>query len=121
MTELEKENSPIGLRFNDGKNMVNLIPADATWALGKVFTQGAEKYFAKNWEKGMPYSTIEGCLMRHLLKYQMGEDYDTESGNLHMAHVAWNAMALLTYQLRGMTQFDDRTKLTDEQRKTVLG
>ena len=107
MTPEERRNAPEGLRFNAGKNQLNLVPPDALWALGEVFTKGAEKYAANNWLKGMDWSKVEGCMMRHLLKYQMGEDRDEETGCLHMAHVAWNAMAILTYQLRGIGT-DDR-------------
>lgn len=111
MTSEERKHAPVGLRFDTGKTKVNLIPPDALMALGEVYTVGAEKYADRNWEKGMPFSTVEGCLVRHMLKYQMGEDYDEETGCLHLAHVAWNAMALLTYQLRGMDQFDDRQEI----------
>ena len=111
MTPEERASAPVGLRFDDGKNKLHLIPPDALWALGEVFTRGALKYADRNWEKGMPWSTVEGCMYRHFLKYQLGEDIDEETGCSHLAHVAWNAMVLLAYQLRGMDEFDDRPEI----------
>ncbi|NIN67628.1 MAG: hypothetical protein GTO63_23585, partial [Anaerolineae bacterium] len=43
-------------------------------------------------------------------RFEMGAQHDTESNLLHSAHVAWNALALLTYELRDIGQ-DDRSKV----------
>lgn len=98
-----------GLRYDDGKTRYDLIPFDALHAVAEVYTQGAVKYAPRNWEKGMLYSRCLGSLMRHVAAWQNGEDVDAESGSHHMAHAAWNALALLTYNLRG-TGSDDRPK-----------
>ena len=54
----------------------------------------------RNWERGMPWSKVLGPLLRHLYKWTRGEIIDKESGQRHIAMVAWNAIALLTYELR---------------------
>lgn len=89
-----------GLRYDTGKNRLDLIPPEWTWALGQILTKGAQKYAARNWEKGMDWSRIIGPLKRHLEKFQAGEQYDQETGCHHMAMVAWNALALMTYDIR---------------------
>jgi hypothetical protein len=103
-----------GLRFDAGKPRVDLIPADALLELGKVYAYGDAKYAAaggaRNWEKGMPWGKVLGPLLRHLFKWMIGEKVDAESGQLHIAMVAWNALALLTYELRGIGT-DDRNVL----------
>ena len=96
-----------GLRFDEGKSRVDLLPADALMEVGKVNAYGAAKYAPRNWERGMPWSKVVGPLLRHLFKWMMGENVDSESGQRHIAMVAWNALALLTYELRGIGT-DDR-------------
>lgn len=116
--EKDKETAR-GLRFNSGKNQIQLIPEYALEQIGKVMTKGALKYAPNNWRKGMPWSEVEGSLQRHLALYKSGEDFDKESGVYHMAHVAVNAMFLIDYY-RSNPQFDDRYKPYLNQRKIVL-
>jgi len=91
-----------GLRLDAGKPMFELLPPDAELAIVEVFTSGARKYAPRNWERGMEWSKIIGPLRRHINKRLLGEVRDAESGHLHTAHVAWNAIAWLTYELRGI-------------------
>lgn len=95
-----------GLRYNDGKNRVELIPAIWTWSLGMVLTRGAIKYETRNWERGMSWAYCLGSCSRHILKFMCGERYDPESGCHHLAHAAWNCLALMTYDIRGIGQND---------------
>jgi hypothetical protein len=48
-----------------------------------------------------------GSLMRHAWAWLRGEDYDTETGSHHLIAVAWNAIAIYTYSMRGVGE-DDR-------------
>lgn len=98
-----------GLRYNAGKRDFTLIPPDALAYLADLFTIGARKYAPRNWERGMAYSNVMTSLDRHWNAFKSGEDRDPESTLYHMVHVCWNAMALLTYQLRGIGE-DDRYK-----------
>lgn len=96
-----------GLRFNEGKIRYDLLEPFAINELAKVFTAGAEKYAPNNWkETGMSWSKMVASLKRHLNAFERGEDFD-ETSCLHMAHVAWNAMALVSYY-KIAPQFDDR-------------
>jgi uncharacterized HAD superfamily protein len=96
-----------GLRYNVGKLRYDLVNPWAHEQLVKVFTMGAEKYAPRNWEKGMSWSNVISSLKRHLAAIENGEDYDSESGLLHAAHVAWNAHALTAYY-KLYPQGDDR-------------
>jgi hypothetical protein len=96
-----------GLRFNEGKIRYDLIEPYAVEQLAKVFTKGAEKYAVRNWEGGMKWSKMIASLKRHIAAYEKGEDFDQESGLYHMAHAAWNAMALISYY-KLYPQGDDR-------------
>lgn len=98
------------VKFDSGKPRMELMPPDALIEVAKVYTMGAEKYAARNWEKGTDWGRANGALLRHLMAWMGGEDKDPESGLWHMAHVAWNALCLLAYQIRGVGN-DDRFKL----------
>lgn len=98
------------IRHDGGKPRYDLLPPQALLELVKIYTMGAEKYEPRNWEKGMAYSRCYASLMRHLQSFWMGTDLDGESGLHHMAHVAWNALAILQYQLL-RTGEDDRPRV----------
>lgn len=91
-----------GLRYDAGKPRTDLLPGDALTELGKVYAAGAVKYGERNWERGMPWSKVLGPLTRHLFRWMIGQPCDPETRLSHMTHVAWNALALVTYELRGI-------------------
>ena len=96
-----------GLRFNDGKTRHDLVPAFAQEQYARVLTKGAEKYAPRNWEKGMAWSKVLASMKRHILAFESGEDFDPETGLLHMAHVMCNA-AFITEYYNIYPQGDDR-------------
>lgn len=100
-----------GLRYDTGKNRLDLIPPEWVWGLGDVLTKGAAKYEDRNWEKGMKWSRVFGPMLRHAYKFMAGERYDEETGCHHLAMVAWNALALMSYDLREIGE-DDLTAET---------
>ena len=91
-----------GLRYSKFKIRLDLIPALWTWALGDVLTRGAIKYRDHNWTLGMPWHDVAGPMKRHMEKWLGGEVYDKDTGCHHLAMVAWNALALMYYQLMGL-------------------
>ncbi len=101
-----------GKRYDAGKLRLDLIPPEATLYLARVLTYGAKIHADRNWELGMDWSRCLGALKRHLLKWELGQTIDDESGEPHLAHVMWNAMALLVYETRGIGR-DDIPVLTD--------
>lgn len=114
--ELEKtmrsnENSKkgSGLRFNDGKLRYDLIQPNALEDMVKVLSHGATKYAARNWEKGMKWTTIIASLKRHIAAIEKGEDFDIESKLPHISHVQTNAHFLNAYYYI-YPQGDDRQK-----------
>jgi hypothetical protein len=87
-----------GLRYDKGKNRLELIDASFIEELGKVMTFGAEKYDDDNWRKGMEWRKVIGCMKRHASKFEQGVSIDEESGCHHLALVAANAMFLWYYE-----------------------
>lgn len=107
MSEIKKEQ---GMRFNQDKIRYDLLEPHAIEELAKIFTFGARKYADNNWLKGMPWTSMNASLKRHLAQWEKGEDRDQETGLLHMAHVAWNALAIVSYY-KYRPEFDNRIKL----------
>lgn len=95
-----------GLRYDDGKNRLDLLPPEWVLALGKVSTKGSIKYAPRNWEQGMKWSKVWGPLLRHAFAWLGGQKIDKETGCHHLALVAWNALALMTYEMRGIGEND---------------
>lgn len=98
-----------GLRFNEGKPRFDLIPPEPMFALAEHYRRGAEKYADRNWEKGMSWMGCFASIQRHSWAWQQGQDFDPDPliGSHHMIAVAWNAMALHAYHMRGIGT-DDR-------------
>ena len=99
-----------GYKSDGDKDPLHLMPVDAEQAIARVLRFGMRKYAARNWEHGMDWSRLYRASRQHLAAFWAGEDLDPESGEYHMAHAACCVMFLLSYQQRGMTQFDDRPR-----------
>lgn len=106
VTMRERKDEP-GKTYDAGKVRFDLIPAEWELALAQIMTMGAAKYADRNWEKGLSWSRRYGSLRRHLNAFWAGEDLDPESGLPHLAHIAWNALALMTFS-KTHPEFDDR-------------
>ncbi len=93
-----------GIKKDNGKVRPSLVLSDmprALLAVAEVATFGAEKYSDGNWLH------VDGALSRYTdakdrHRLQGGiEARDSESGLLHAAHEAWNALAVLELMIRG--------------------
>lgn len=92
-----------GAKLDSGKVMADLLQDfnKALIAVAEVATFGANKYSRGGW-KSVPdgYNRYSAAMMRHWLK-EKDEDTDQDSGLLHQAHLAWNALARLQFLLEG--------------------
>jgi len=98
-----------GKKFDEDKPKMSLLPFVALREIAKILNFGETRYGAWNWAKGMDWSRVESAMLRHYERYAMGEDVDPDSNLLHTAHMACNALFLLTYQLLDIGN-DDRWK-----------
>jgi hypothetical protein len=108
----EKEQSQMGkptaARFNEGKVRHDLMPPVSLDEIAKVYTYGTLKYSDDNWWKAFRWrKDTYGCIQRHLNKWIRGEKKDDESGLHHLAHAAWNCIALMEFE-RNNIGHDDR-------------
>lgn len=98
-----------GVKFDQGKRMIELVPVDVVNGWADVLTYGAKKYEARNWEKGMDYSRPYGAALRHLFAWWSGEDIDPDTGLSHLDHAICNLGFLSAYTKRSVGN-DDRSK-----------
>lgn len=103
-----------GIKHDQEKVRMDLLPYDALAEIAKIFTFGAKKYADRNWEKGFGFSRPFAALQRHLTLWFQGEDNDVETGLSHLSHAGCELLFLLAFELRGVGE-DDRPKLTKEQ------
>jgi hypothetical protein len=93
-----------GAKLDAGKPRAGLVLggfALALKAVAQVGTYGAEKYSPGGWERvELGRERYTDALCRHLLEELSGRTLDEDSGLLHSAQVAWNALARLELQLR---------------------
>jgi len=103
-----------GIKHDQDKIRMDLVPWDVVVEIAKILTFGAKKYADRNWEKGFNWSRVYGALMRHLTFWFQGQDADPETGRSHLAHAGCCLFFLLAFVLRGVGK-DDRPKLTESQ------
>jgi hypothetical protein len=93
-----------GAKDDAGKQRWGLVLGDFAPALAevvKVGTFGAKKYTDGGWlQVPNGIKRYSDAALRHAAAHAMGELNDPETGLPHLAHVAWNALAVLTLQLR---------------------
>jgi hypothetical protein len=68
---------------------MDLLPVRAIIDVAKIFENGAKKYGANNWRKGIPLSRYMDSGLRHAMKYLRG-DRDED----HLSQAIWNFMCL---------------------------
>lgn len=96
-----------GIKHDNGKPRPDLIlhtMARAMLAVSEVAAFGASKYDDDNWllvdDANRRYADAKA---RHMLQGAI-ESHDKESGLLHAAHEAWNALAVLELHLRQLEE-----------------
>ena len=88
----------------DGKPRWELLPLPLLEQIVNVYTFGAQKYAENSWQD-LP----DG-----------GEITDKESGLPHLAHMAWNALAVLYFGTIKQQQDDQPTNKKKKPRRRVL-
>ena len=102
-----------GVKYDAGKPRYGLVLGGFPRALERVVqvgTFGANKYSDDGWLT-VPggHARYTDALLRHHFAEAGGEELDGESGMLHAAHRAWNALAVLELKLIELEQSNART------------
>jgi len=105
-------------RDNQGKPELTQVTRKYLSGTAEVLMFGAKKYSRNNWRKGQPVTKILDSALRHLFFILDGEDFDTESGLPHWAHVSANMMFLAEQQ--GREDLDDRFRVEVDMGKDAI-
>lgn len=84
----------------DNKVRMDLLPFAELEEIAKVYTAGAKNYGDNRWQN-LPngYDRYKGAMLRHLCEVEKGNDIDKDTGCLHIAQMAWNAIAMLHFKM----------------------
>lgn len=88
--------------FKDDKLRWDLLPMEEIEDIVRVYHAGAKKYGPNNWQNlDNGFERYRAAAARHLMEYLKGERVDADTGCLHLAQYAWNAIAMLWYDKHG--------------------
>lgn len=113
---LKTSHNEAGVKYDNGKplagDMIRIFP-HALMGVAKCIEWGSHKYpQTDNYirlENG--YERYMNGLMRHLLKMQLGQQYDDETLLPHIFHVCWNCLAICEHWFK---------ELPDEEKEKVM-
>lgn len=72
------------------KGRFDLLPPISEFLVSRIYEDGAIKYAARNWEKGIPIARMVESGVRHLNKYRAGLRDEP-----HLSMAAWNILGAL--------------------------
>ncbi len=98
-----------GIKHDQGKPSISLIPVEAIIEEARAFDFGAKKYGRHNFRLGMDHTRVLDAALRHILAIVRGEDVDPESGLKHWAHARACLGMYAYFQSNGVGK-DDRYK-----------
>jgi len=99
--------SKVAVKKDAGKLRMALIPPYPLMLVAEAFTVGSRKYGDSNWEKGLAYSRCLDAAIRHISRWQAGEQLDPEDGQHHLGAAIANLMMLIQFEVTHPA-FDDR-------------
>lgn len=103
-----------GVKQDEAKCRLDLIPPELVTGIGDILTFGAKKYGDRNWELGMHWSRVFGALMRHMWAWWGGEQTDKETGKSHLWHAGCCIAFLIAYEARKIGTDDRPHRRTSE-------
>lgn len=97
-TIAEKLTVEAGVKHDQEKVRMELLPVTFMRAVAVILTFGAKKYGARNWEKGFEWSRAYGALLRHLFAWWGGEAEDPETKRSHLWHAGCELAFLIHFE-----------------------
>lgn len=109
------------MKYDGEKVRLDLLPVAPLLGVGRVLTFGAQKYGARNWEKGFDWSRCYAAALRHLFAWWSGETPDDETGLNHLDHAICELMFLREFA-ETHPELDDRpnSSFRNVEAKTLL-
>lgn len=90
-----------GRKDDEGKLRWDLLPLNLIEKVVEVYTFGVTKYEANTWQNLKDgYNRCKAAMFRHLVAHERGEMVDDESGLPALAHMVWNAIAMMHFAMK---------------------
>lgn len=90
-----------GRKDDEGKLRWDLLPLNLIEKVVEVYTFGVTKYEANTWQNLKDgYNRCKAAMFRHLVAHERGETVDDESGLPALAHMVWNAIAMMHFAMK---------------------
>jgi len=80
----------------EGKVRYDLLPPECLRRVARHYTNGAKKYSAHNWKKGIPSERFLSSALRHLMQYWLGERNED-----HLSAVVFNVFGIIYNEEKG--------------------
>ena len=111
--EYDLKDDGTGKKYDSGKPMVGTLCQvfpRALMGIGACIEFGTHKYpKSDNWKLVEDaFRRYQDSLMRHYLKFQIGEIEDRETKLNHLFHMAWNALAITELYLMDNPELVER-------------
>lgn len=90
----------------------NLSSVELLAEVNAVSVFGRKKYAPRNWQKGMPVSSIYDSALRHCIALGRWEVVDSESQLPHIGHFLWNCWAA-NWMAENRPEWDDRANVLE--------
>jgi len=96
MTEQMKQHHTGAVRSSDADNVAyHLISPVGLRRIAETYAEGSKKYGDYNWEKGFNVGETLNHTVRHIYMFLDGDKSED-----HLAHAAWNLIAVMHFQER---------------------
>lgn len=115
--ELRRARGPVrfwtgAVRSSDAASVrYDLISPVGLRRLAETYAEGAAKYGERNWEQGIPATSLANHALQHIYRWLAGD----QGGEDHLAHAAWNLLAAMHFeeQLSEMIDVPTRPEFHD--------
>lgn len=101
------ESSNTGVKHDQDKPDLSMLPRSAKIGIARAFMYGAKKYGRNNYKAGMNWTRLIAAADRHLSAFADKENLDEESNLNHLFHLGACVMMLIEYYEKGLGT-DDR-------------
>lgn len=108
-----------GVKHDEGKIDLALLPRKAKEGIAKAFMDGEKKYGRYNYRKGMSWARLLAAVDRHMTAFNDGEDCAEDSKLNHLYHAGAGIMMLIEYFEHGLGTDDRRKDGEDDEKPSV--
>jgi hypothetical protein len=97
----------VGLKHDQDKPDLSLIPKEPLWELARVLMAGEKKYGRDNWRNGIDINRLTAAAMRHITQFNEGENVDDETKTNHLMNATAN-LFFAFWMLNNKPKHDNR-------------